>query len=109
VIIEPIQAEGGIREPPDGFFAALRARCSEDRHGADLDEVQTGVGRTGTFFGYQRTGVTPDVISLAKGARRRRADRRDGGLRRGWRRALRPGRTLRPSAAIRWPPPPRAP
>jgi predicted acetylornithine/succinylornithine family transaminase len=67
VIIEPIQAEGGIRQPPAGFFAKLRERCSATGTVLIFDEVQTGVGRTGTFFGYEQTGVVPDVLSLAKG------------------------------------------
>src|SRR5262249_54326771 len=67
VILEPIQAEGGIRHPPDGFLRALRERCSQTGTVLIFDEVQTGVGRTGTFFGYEREGVVPDVLSLAKG------------------------------------------
>lgn len=67
VIIEPIQAEGGIRVAPPGFFAALRKRCSDTGTVLIFDEVQTGVGRTGTFWGYEQEGVTPDVMSLAKG------------------------------------------
>jgi predicted acetylornithine/succinylornithine family transaminase len=67
VFIEPIQGEGGVNVPPPGFFSALREACT--RHGALLvvDEVQTGIGRTGRFFGYQHEGVTPDVMTLAKG------------------------------------------
>jgi predicted acetylornithine/succinylornithine family transaminase len=67
VILEPIQAEGGIRVPPEGFLAALRQRCDETDTVLIFDEVQTGVGRTGTFFGWQQSGVAPDVLSLAKG------------------------------------------
>jgi acetylornithine/N-succinyldiaminopimelate aminotransferase len=67
VIIEPIQAEGGIRVPPPGFLQALRKRCSDTGTVLIFDEVQTGVGRTGQWFGYQDAGVVPDVISLAKG------------------------------------------
>jgi predicted acetylornithine/succinylornithine family transaminase len=70
VILEPIQAEGGIRMPPPGFLKALRERCT--RTGAVLifDEVQTGIGRVGTWFGHQAepgASVYPDVMSLAKG------------------------------------------
>ncbi len=67
VIVEPIQAEGGIFVPPAGYLAGLRALC--DRTGALLlfDEVQTGYGRTGTFLGGEAEGVTPDACSLAKG------------------------------------------
>jgi predicted acetylornithine/succinylornithine family transaminase len=67
VMLEPIQAEGGIREPDRSFFLALRKRCSETGTVLIFDEVQTGIGRTGTFFGYEQTGVVPDVMSLAKG------------------------------------------
>jgi predicted acetylornithine/succinylornithine family transaminase len=66
IMIEPIQGEGGVRIPPDGFLAGLRKLA--DDHGLLLvfDEVQTGCGRTGQWFGYQHFGVTPDVITLAK-------------------------------------------
>src|SRR5262249_28565225 len=67
VIIEPIQAEGGIRLPPAGFLKALRQRCSETGTVLIFDEVQTGIGRTGTWFGFQNDDVVPDIISLAKG------------------------------------------
>ncbi|MBY0530578.1 MAG: aspartate aminotransferase family protein [Xanthobacteraceae bacterium] len=67
IIIEPIQGEGGIRVPPPGFLRALRELC--DQHGLLLifDEVQTGVGRTGKFFAYEWSGVTPDIMAVAKG------------------------------------------
>jgi len=67
IMIEPIQGEGGVRIPEPGFLQALRDLC--DEHGLLLmfDEVQTGMGRTGTWFGYQQTGVQPDVITMAKG------------------------------------------
>ncbi len=67
VIVEPIQAEGGIFVPPPGYLPGLRALC--DRTGALLlfDEVQTGYGRTGPFLGGEANGVTPDACSLAKG------------------------------------------
>ncbi|MET0343487.1 MAG: acetylornithine/succinylornithine family transaminase [Polyangiales bacterium] len=67
VIVEPIQAEGGIFVPPAGYLEGLRALC--DERGALLlfDEVQTGVGRTGTFLGAEQTGVQADACSLAKG------------------------------------------
>jgi predicted acetylornithine/succinylornithine family transaminase len=66
IMIEPVQGEGGIRIPPDGFLAGLRRLA--DEHGLLLvfDEVQTGFGRTGRWFAYQRFGVTPDVMTLAK-------------------------------------------
>jgi predicted acetylornithine/succinylornithine family transaminase len=67
MIVEPIQAEGGIIVPPAGYLAGLRELC--DRTGTLLifDEVQTGVGRTGRWFGHQHEQVTPDVMTLAKG------------------------------------------
>ncbi|MBV8512301.1 MAG: aspartate aminotransferase family protein, partial [Xanthobacteraceae bacterium] len=67
ILIEPIQGEGGVRVVPNSFLQSLRALC--DQHGLLLifDEVQTGVGRTGHFFAYERTSVQPDVLGLAKG------------------------------------------
>ena len=66
ILIEPIMGEGGVRVVPPEFLRALRQLC--DEHGLLLifDEVQTGVGRTGELFAYQRTGVTPDIMALAK-------------------------------------------
>ena len=66
ILIEPVQGEGGVRSAPDAFFKALRELC--DEHGLLLafDEVQTGMGRSGDLFAYQRLGVTPDIMSLAK-------------------------------------------
>lgn len=66
ILIEPVQGEGGVRGAPQAFFKALRQLC--DEHGLLLafDEVQTGMGRTGELFAYKRTGVVPDVMSLAK-------------------------------------------
>ncbi|MGO9360388.1 MAG: aspartate aminotransferase family protein [Xanthobacteraceae bacterium] len=66
ILIEPLQGEGGVRSPPHAFFKALRQLC--DEHGLLLvfDEVQTGMGRTGELFAYKWTGVTPDVMALAK-------------------------------------------
>lgn len=67
VLVEPIQGEGGYIVPPDGFLRGLREMC--DRHGILLifDEVQSGVGRSGRMFASQHWGVTPDVMTLAKG------------------------------------------
>jgi acetylornithine/N-succinyldiaminopimelate aminotransferase len=66
ILVEPIMGEGGVRVVPPEFLRALRELC--DRNGLLLvfDEVQTGLGRTGTLFGYERTGVTPDIMALAK-------------------------------------------
>jgi len=66
VIAEPIQAEGGVRVPPDGFLKALRKRCDETGALLVLDEIQTGLGRAGTMWACDREGVRPDVLVLAK-------------------------------------------
>jgi acetylornithine/N-succinyldiaminopimelate aminotransferase len=67
ILIEPIQGEGGVRVVPNAFLRGLREIC--DKHDLMLifDEVQTGVGRTGKFFAYELTGVTPDILTSAKG------------------------------------------
>jgi acetylornithine/N-succinyldiaminopimelate aminotransferase len=67
VFLEPIMGEGGVVVPPAGYLAAAREITT--KHGAllVLDEVQTGVGRTGAFFAHQHDGITPDVVTLAKG------------------------------------------
>lgn len=66
ILVEPIQGEGGVKPAPAGFLKALRALC--DEHGLLLmiDEVQTGIGRTGKPFAFQHHGVVPDAFSLAK-------------------------------------------
>jgi acetylornithine/N-succinyldiaminopimelate aminotransferase len=67
IFIEPIQGEAGVQELPDGFLQ--RARELTTAHGAllILDEIQTGIARTGTWFAFQHDGITPDAIALAKG------------------------------------------
>ncbi|HMI37514.1 MAG TPA: acetyl ornithine aminotransferase family protein [Steroidobacteraceae bacterium] len=67
ILVEPIQGEGGYLVPPDGFLQGLRELC--DRHGILLifDEVQSGIGRTGKMFASQHWGVSPDIMTLAKG------------------------------------------
>jgi acetylornithine/N-succinyldiaminopimelate aminotransferase len=67
IIVEAVQGEGGVLPAPPGFLAGLRALC--DEHAALLlfDEVQTGIGRLGRWFGYEGTGARPDAVSLAKG------------------------------------------
>ena len=67
IIVEPIQGEGGYIVPPPEFHRELKKLA--EKHGIlyIVDEVQTGMGRTGTWFGYQQTGVQPDVITMAKG------------------------------------------
>ncbi len=66
IMIEPVQGEGGIRIPPDGFLPGLRKLADENDLLLVFDEVQTGCGRTGSWFGYQQFDVTPDVMTLAK-------------------------------------------
>ncbi len=66
VVIEPVQAEGGVRIPAPSFLRALRARCSEVGALLVFDEVVTGLGRTGTLFAFQASGVRPDLLVLAK-------------------------------------------
>jgi acetylornithine/N-succinyldiaminopimelate aminotransferase len=66
ILIEPIQGEGGVRSAPHSFFKALRQLCDDKGLLLVIDEVQTGMGRTGELFAYKRLGVTPDVMSLAK-------------------------------------------
>jgi acetylornithine/N-succinyldiaminopimelate aminotransferase len=67
IVVEPIQGEGGIRTAPDGFLKDLRALC--DAHGMllILDEIQCGMGRTGRLFAYEWAGITPDIMTVAKG------------------------------------------
>ena len=67
VIVEPIQGENGVVVPPRGYLKAVRDVC--DKYGAlfAIDAVQTGMGRTGTMFGYEPEGILPDILTLAKG------------------------------------------
>lgn len=67
VFIETIQGEGGIFPAETGFLQALRALCTERNVLLMLDEVQCGIGRSGHFFAYQKSGITPDAIGMAKG------------------------------------------
>ena len=66
VIAEPIQGEGGVREPPTGWLRKLRERCDATGTLLVFDEVQTGLGRTGTLWAYEHEGVEPDLMGLAK-------------------------------------------
>ena len=67
VIAEPIQAEGGINLPPPGYLQELRRLCSERGALLIFDEIQTGVGRTGTFYAFEKEAMVPDIVTLAKG------------------------------------------
>ena len=66
VIIEPVQGEGGVRAVADEFLVFLRELCNETETALIFDEVQCGLGRTGTFFAAEHAGVTPDIYTLAK-------------------------------------------
>ena len=66
VLIEPVQGEGGVRIPPEGYLQALRARCTEVGALLVFDEIQTGLGRTGALFALQKYGVVPDILCVAK-------------------------------------------
>jgi acetylornithine/N-succinyldiaminopimelate aminotransferase len=67
VIVEPIMGEAGVVVPPQGYLQALRELCDETGTLLVFDCVQTGMGRTGDWFGYEYSGIKPDVITLAKG------------------------------------------
>ncbi len=67
VLVEPVQGEGGINIPDAAYLAGLRAICDEKNWLFMLDEVQSGIGRTGTWFAHQHTAIKPDVMTLAKG------------------------------------------
>jgi acetylornithine/N-succinyldiaminopimelate aminotransferase len=66
VLIEPIQGEGGVNPAPAGYLQAIRDVCDEVGALMILDEIQTGFGRTGSWFGFEQHGVRPDVVTLAK-------------------------------------------
>jgi predicted acetylornithine/succinylornithine family transaminase len=66
VLLEVIQGEAGVVVPPDGYIAAVRQMCDERGILLALDEVQTGLGRTGRWFAFQHEGVSPDIVTVAK-------------------------------------------
>ena len=66
VLLEPIQGEGGVRCPEEGYLAAVRRLCDETGALLIFDEIQTGMGRTGTLFAHEQFGVSPDIMTLAK-------------------------------------------
>jgi acetylornithine aminotransferase len=67
VFLEPVQGEGGVVPPPPGYLAAAREMTAARDALLVVDEIQTGIGRTGRWFAYQREGITPDVVTVAKG------------------------------------------
>lgn len=67
VFVEPVQGEGGVNVPAEDYLNRLRALCDDNNWLLMLDEIQTGMGRTGQFFAYQHNGIYPDVVTLAKG------------------------------------------
>jgi acetylornithine/N-succinyldiaminopimelate aminotransferase len=67
VIVEPIQGEAGVVVPDDNFLCEVRELCTKHHILMIVDEVQTGIGRTGTFFAYSRSNIKPDIVTLAKG------------------------------------------
>ena len=67
ILIEPIQGEGGVRPVPHAFMRELRALCDADGLLLILDEIQCGMGRTGTLFAHEQAGITPDLMGVAKG------------------------------------------
>ena len=67
LILEPIMGEAGVVVPPSGYLKRAREICNETGTLLVIDAVQTGMGRTGNWFGYEKDGITPDVITIAKG------------------------------------------
>ena len=67
IMLEPIQGEGGVKLPDQTYLKEVRELCNENNILLILDEVQTGMGRTGTFFAYEHFGITPDIMTIAKG------------------------------------------
>ena len=66
ILIEPIQGEGGIILPPDGYLQTLRALCDEHNALLVMDEIQSGLGRTGKMFAYEHEGIRPDMVTIGK-------------------------------------------
>jgi predicted acetylornithine/succinylornithine family transaminase len=67
VMLEPVQGEGGVKVPDAGYLKQVKELCDEKNIILILDEIQTGIGRTGTFFAYEGFGIKPDIVTLAKG------------------------------------------
>lgn len=66
ILVEPIQGEGGVFTPDNGYLTALREICDQNNWLLMIDEIQTGIGRTGKWFAFQHDNITPDVVTLAK-------------------------------------------
>jgi acetylornithine aminotransferase/acetylornithine/N-succinyldiaminopimelate aminotransferase len=66
ILVEPLQGEGGVNVPDDGYLPGLRKLCDESGVLLILDEIQTGIGRTGRLWAYEHTGVEPDIMTVAK-------------------------------------------
>ncbi len=94
VLLEPIQAEGGVNFPAEGYLEGVRKLCERKKLLLIFDEVQAGMGRTGKLFAYEHYGVTPDIMTMAKGLAGGVPDRSHAGKRRG-------GRKLHPRHACR--------
>lgn len=67
IMIEPIQGEGGVNVPSEGYLKAVRSWCDQQNLLLILDEIQTGIGRTGTVWAYEQAGIEPDIMTSAKG------------------------------------------
>jgi acetylornithine/N-succinyldiaminopimelate aminotransferase len=67
LVLEPIKGEAGVIPLPDGYLRRARELCTEFGALLIIDEIQTGAGRTGTWFAYQQTGIVPDAVAIAKG------------------------------------------
>lgn len=105
VLLEPLQGEGGVVPAPEGYLRAAREICDEVGALLMIDEVQTGFGRTGRWFGFEHAGITPDVVTLAKGwATACRSVRAGHAVR--WRRRSCRATTAPPTAGPHSPPPP---
>jgi 2,2-dialkylglycine decarboxylase (pyruvate) len=91
VVVEPVLSAGGVIVPPDGYLRRVHELCRERGMMLVLDEAQTGFGRLGTMFGFERDGIVPDFVAGLEDARRRRPTRGDDHLRRGGARLPREG------------------
>lgn len=67
VVLEPVQGEGGVNVPPDDYLQQVRGLCDQHEALLAMDEVQTGIGRSGRFFAFQHSGIQPDLVQMAKG------------------------------------------